>query len=59
MKEEGLVLARGDDLAREVVGELRNEHGVRELLKKDRREIEIAVEANVVAFQVSKDTEEW
>ena len=59
LKEEGLVLARGYDFAREVVGELCNEDGVRELFEKYRREIEIAVEADVVAFQAFKNAEEW
>jgi len=59
LEEEGFVFARGDDLAREVIGELCNEDGVRELLEKDRREIKVAVEADAVALEVPKDAEEW
>ena len=44
LDEEGLVLARGDDLAGEVVGELGDEDGVGELLQQDGREIDVEVE---------------
>ena len=36
----------------EVVGELRDEDRVRELLEQDGREIEVAVEADVVALEI-------
>ncbi len=52
LDEEGLVFAGSDDLAVEVVGELGDEDGVRELLEEDGGEIEIAVEADVVALEI-------
>ena len=58
LDEEGLVFARGDDLAREVVGELGDEDGVGELLEQDGGEIEVAVEADVVALEVFEHAEE-
>jgi len=58
LEEEGFVFACGNDFTCEVVGELCNEDRVRELLEKDRREIEVAVETNVVALEVPKDAEE-
>ncbi len=58
LDEEGLVFAGGDDLAVEVVGELGDEDGVGELLEKDGREIEVAVEADAVALEVFEDAEE-
>ena len=43
LDEEGFVFAGGDDLAREVVGELGDEDGVGELLEEDGGEVEVAV----------------
>ena len=58
LDEEGLVFAGGDDFAVEVVGELGDEDGVGELLEQDGREIEVAVEADVVALEVFEHAEE-
>ena len=58
LDEEGLVLARGDDLAGEVVGELGDEDGVGELLEQDGGEIEVAVEADAVALEVAEHAEQ-
>ena len=58
MEEEGFVFAGGDDLAGEVPGELGYEDRVGELLEKDGREIEVAVEADVVALEIFEDAEE-
>jgi hypothetical protein len=57
LDEEGLVFAGGDDLAGQVVGKLRNEDRVGELFEEDRGEIEVAVEADVVALEVFEDAE--
>ena len=45
-------------LRREVVGELGDEDGVRELLEQDGREIEVAVEADAVALEIVEHAEE-
>ncbi len=50
-EEERFVLAGGGDFAVEVAGELGAEDGVCELLEQDGREIEIAVERDVVAVE--------
>jgi hypothetical protein len=58
LDEEGFVFAGGDDLAVEIVGELGDEDGVRELLEEDWREIEVAVKTDAVALQIFEDAEE-
>ena len=58
LDEEGFVFAGGDDLAAEVVGELGDEDGVRELLEQDGGEIEIAVETDLVALEIFEDAEQ-
>ena len=58
LDEEGLVLGGGDDLASDVAGELGDEGGVGELLEEDGREIEVAVEADVVALEIGEHAEE-
>ncbi len=50
LDEEGLVFTGGDNFAIEVVGEFGGEDGVSELLEQDGREIEVAVETDVVAL---------
>lgn len=50
-EEEGLVFAGGGDFAVEIAGEFGTEDRVRELLEKDGREIEIAVEWDVVFIE--------
>jgi len=57
LDEEGLVFAGGDYFAIEIVGELCDEDGVRELLEEDGREVEIAVEADLIAFEIFEDAE--
>ena len=58
LEEKGFVFAGGYDLAGQVVRELGEEDRVRELLEQDGREIEIAVETDVVAFEIFEDPEE-
>jgi hypothetical protein len=58
LTEERLVFASGDNFAVEVVGKLGEEDGVGELFKQDGREIEIAVEADMVALEVFEDAQE-
>ena len=58
MEEEGFVFAGGYDFAGEVAGELGEEDGVRELLEEDGREIEVAVETDVVALEIFEHAEE-
>ena len=58
LTEERLVFASGDNFAVEVVGKLGEEDGVGELFEQDGREIEIAVEADVVALKIFEDAQE-
>jgi hypothetical protein len=58
LDEVGFVFAGGDDLAIEIVGKFRDEDRMRELFEKDWREIEIAVEADLVPFQIAKDSKQ-
>ncbi len=57
-QEEGLVFARGEDLAFEIAGELGAEDRMRELLEQDGRKIEIAVERDVVAVEAIERAEQ-
>jgi hypothetical protein len=52
--KEGLVFAGGHHLAAEILGELREEDRVGELLEQDGRKVEIAVQADAVTFQIPK-----
>ena len=53
LAEEGFVFLRGDDLALQILRELGEEDGMRELFEQDRGEIEVAMEADAVAFEVA------
>jgi len=54
LDEEGFVFARGDDLAREVLGEFGDEGGVGELLQQDGRKVDVEVRGDAVALQVGE-----
>ncbi len=54
LDEVGLVLARGDDLARDVLGKLGDEERMGELLQQDRREIEVEVGRDPIPFQIAQ-----
>ena len=58
LNEVSLVFAGGDDFPVEVVGKFGYEDGVRELLEENRREIEVAVEADAVALEILEHAEE-
>ncbi len=56
--EVGLVLAGGDDLALDVLGELGLEDRVGELLQQDGREVQIAVQADAIGLQPAQDAQQ-
>ena len=58
LDEECLVFPGGYDLAREVVGKFGGKDGMSELLEQDGRKVEVAMEADVIAFQIFENAQE-
>ena len=58
MGEEGFVLASGDNLTAEILGEFSDEDRMRELLEKYGREIKVAVKTDPISLEVPKNAEQ-
>jgi hypothetical protein len=53
LDKEGLVFSCGDDLTSQIFGEFGDKDRMRELFEKNGGQVQIALEANAVAFQVA------
>ncbi len=54
-----LILARGDDLAPEIIRKLGDEAWVRELFQQNGREIQVALKSNAVSLKISQHPQQW